>query len=1805
MKGISNKIVGKNDQNCEDVFASWIKTMAEADNRLYYRDQTPGSLNYLAEQALCLKPTQIVELGTLSGMSLRTWIKAGTGAQITAIALSFKALEKSRQILPIDLSSVTLFEKDIRDVDFTSLWRQDDRVLLFVDAHDLPDADIMEYLIQNAFPILPPKSTVIVDDLWHSEEVLNDNNIDGFFHEVIKNGIDPLQCFHGFFASYWKGGSFFGFKEVLPLMEWVNNNHVELEFNKDIKSISFAAQVLSAPLSAPLIKGEAYHNPLSHVISEPQVNPEILKVCLQGADLYKANNIKSTIDCFKRALDMDHSIGGPRYALGVCLARMGRLEDAASLLSKEIELPSRHPLALILLGDIKTMLKKEVTAFKDNGSGRSYLQGVTFFTVPKPFIGHADIIQRNAIRSWLCLDPRPEIILFGDEKGVEETAGEFGLRHVPAVKRNEYGTPLINDIFEQAERLASREVLCYINTDIILPRNFMPAVENAGKAPHPFLMIGQRWDLDIRRPVDFSKSAWEGQLREKVAASGTPHPTCGIDYFVFRRNLWDGIPPFAIGRTIWDNWLVYHPLAKGKRVIDASQVIMAVHQDHDYMHVDGGREAAFKGIEAQHNRMLAGRFVSENRVGDIARANWRLTTSGLKKGSPFLSHDLSSFAVRDKTYKDIGQKPVSCTEEDAGQNINSINITIAIVTYNRSRWISAAIQSALNQTSPAHEVLVVDDGSADNTGDVVRSFKDKGVRYIRTEKNQGRPFARNIGIKEAEGEYILWLDDDDILMPKAVEQYTQILKQKPACNLIYGKLQYFDDKSGKDTRLFDPVDWSDKQKAFLQSLSCGCSIPNPGTLVKKSLYDRAGYYDGAFIRAQDYEFWTRAARFAVPAKVNDVVCRYRTHDQNISHGNFIDLTYESIIIRRLFERFQKEQLLSDIDVKKAGYFSEIYRGISEKLLKYHDYYNTRKYLNLIDPGLLTEEDKKTSLSCDLYMGNIKKAYASLSTFSSGHEMNAKSIASFEEFSRKYVRSIQEVKKGLSVNNVKQARQRLAQITEDHGVTFDTMTLWGRFMVIIDNPDEAFQFFKKALACNPENDEAFNVALSAAKDEKGKEEVAGIRDRLLYKEDISFQYSAVEDEKIPASKTTYHEKAQALLRKAMSVYYRGKVDPAVKMIIKGIKIFSANKDLSYALADILINERQYKGALEVLGRFPADADEHKRLELTGYCKEAIGLDDEARECADRLLALDNNSPAAFCLKSKLAIKKDFIKDAEGYLLQAIKADASFAPAYSCLGLLKKKAGLDNEALDLLEKGFILAPVNNQLLTDYHKAARLQKAYDRAERVFRDALEAYPNHRLIHFQVIDLLLQQKKFEAAMEEIEKAILEYGVDDGFITAALSVRKRLGPKEIKDLSRKKATLSLCMIVKDEEHNIGKCLINLRPLADEMIVVDTGSSDRTKALAEIFGAKVYDFEWNNDFSAARNHSLSKASGDWILVMDADEIISSKDHDAFRNIIKNNKQKTKAFSFVTRNYMASINTGDITRNDGSYKDLEMGYGWVPSEKTRLFRNTPHIRFEYPVHEIVEPSLIRNLLHINQCHIPIHHYGKLNNAKISQKGESYFRLGIEKLEKSSDNAKAIYELAIQAAEMKKWDEAIDLWKRHNELNPDNSLAHINMGTVYFNMERFDEATESAKRALELDPERKEASNNYALYQIYQGKAEIAIPILQGLSPDYLPGRFNLAVAYACEGRKEDALIILEELKKAIAVSALIKACHSVSKKLSSLGQSQYAVSVFEMTARLFVGYHGKPYKKECKNLGYGKEDYTLDKTCSNLEEEQPET
>ena len=503
----------------------------------------------------------------------------------------------------------------------------------------------------------------------------------------------------------------------------------------------------------------------------------------------------------------------------------------------------------------------------------------------------------------------------------------------------------------------------------------------------------------------------------------------------------------------------------------------------------------------------------------------------------------------------------------------------------------------------------------------------------------------------------------------------------------------------------------------------------------------------------------------------------------------------------------------------------------------------------------------------------------------------------------------------------------------------------------------------------------------------------------------------------------------------------------------------------------------------------------------------------------------------------------------------------------MGSIRWESQDTNEALKLFEKGFALRPTDIDIATAFHEAITELNEYKRAESIIRNALERFPYNKKIRYILIDVLIKLGNRKESMAQIEDAISICGIENGLLEAAMKIRAQIGPAKIKLRKEKRATVSLCMIVKNEEEFLAQCLASVKSIVDEMVIVDTGSTDRTKDIATVFGARVLDYEWTGDFAAARNYSISNARGDWILIMDADEVISLEDHENFRKLTAKKPRRLEAYSIVTRNYCQKANIIGWNPNDGRYLHEERGSGWLPSEKVRLFTNNAEIKFEGAVHEMVDPFLKRRGIKIGKIVIPIHHYGRLNVDKMDEKGQFYYEIGKKKLAKNGGNIGAVRELAIQATILDKNLEALELWKKFIEMEPGDlaaSEAHVNVGTVYLRLKDYSNALLSAKEAVKLGPEMKEAKFNLAMMELYHGNARAAVSVLDSLGDlilDYPPAQFILTASWCCLGETGNGLNQMRKLKKSQFAQMLLNSCTELAEGLLTAGQSLLAFNLLK--------------------------------------------
>ena len=213
------------------------------------------------------------------------------------------------------------------------------------------------------------------------------------------------------------------------------------------------------------------------------------------------------------------------------------------------------------------------------------------------------MIQRNAIKSWTLL-PEVEVILLGEETGLAEAARDLGVKHISDVERNESGTPLVSSMFQLARQNSHSDLLCIINADMILMPDFLEAARRSHLQREGFVLLSQRWDLDITQPLEFT-DGWEKRLRSAVRERGSLHRPAGSDFFLFPLSSYIDIPNFTIGRAGWDNWMIYKARKEKWTVIDCTPSLMIVHQNHDYSHLPGGKPH-YEHPDTNENIRLAG-----------------------------------------------------------------------------------------------------------------------------------------------------------------------------------------------------------------------------------------------------------------------------------------------------------------------------------------------------------------------------------------------------------------------------------------------------------------------------------------------------------------------------------------------------------------------------------------------------------------------------------------------------------------------------------------------------------------------------------------------------------------------------------------------------------------------------------------------------------------------------------------------------------------------------------------------------------------------------------------------------------------------------------------------------------------------------------------------------------------------------------------------------------------------------------------------------------------------------------------------
>lgn len=346
-----------------------------------------------------------------------------------------------------------------------------------------------------------------------------------------------------------------------------------------------------------------------------------------------------------------------------------------------------------------------------------------------------------------------------------------------------------------------------------------------------------------------------------------------------------------------------------------------------------------------------------------------------------------------------------------------------------------------------------------------------------------------------------------------------------------------------------------------------------------------------------------------------------------------------------------------------------------------------------------------------------------------------------------------------------------------------------------------------------------------------------------------------------------------------------------------------------------------------------------------------------------------------------------------------------------------------------------------------------------------------------------------------------------------------------------KKKISLCMILKDEARYLESCLKAHASLVDEYVLVDTGSTDETPRIIQEYVGRVLRFAWCDDFSAARNFSLSQATGDWILVLDADEWIGEADQGRIRTLVE--ASGDEAFSFIQRSYTHDAGLYGYTRHrDPSAFDQRKSpwdardtTGFIETRIVRLILNKPALGLRYVqrIHEGIEYESSKK--QPVPTDIVLHHYGLLKGRdEQERKSVLYHHLEALRIRENPDDAESLRQFAAACLNGKEYDRAVFHYQKSLSLEADHAAALYGLGLSLFLKGDFEGAIPVLKKGCNLFPDNAHFLTTYGSLLLERGDLRGAEEILKAVlkfEPRETELTYNIAV-YSMKNRDVDAAL-----------------------------------------------------------------------------------
>lgn len=246
---------------------------------------------------------------------------------------------------------------------------------------------------------------------------------------------------------------------------------------------------------------------------------------------------------------------------------------------------------------------------------------------------------------------------------------------------------------------------------------------------------------------------------------------------------------------------------------------------------------------------------------------------------------------------------------------NRPTVSVIIPTYNRAELVGRAIQSVLDQTYQDFEIIIVSDGSTDNTDEVVNRYKDTRIVYLRHNKNRGGSAARNTGINIAKGQYIGLLDSDDEWLPQKLEKQVDKLQMLPnKVGVVYSGFYYVSEKNGQNLSKVVPTLRGNVYDNLLQ----GCILGGPTPLVRKLCFEKAGFFEEALPSCQDWDMWIRLSKYYEFDFVPDFLAKHYVHGDQISTDLRAKIKAREWIVKKYQTDLLKNPSILSRHLKRLG-----------------------------------------------------------------------------------------------------------------------------------------------------------------------------------------------------------------------------------------------------------------------------------------------------------------------------------------------------------------------------------------------------------------------------------------------------------------------------------------------------------------------------------------------------------------------------------------------------------------------------------------------------------------------------------------------------------------------------------------------------------------------------------------------------------------------------------------------------------------------------------------------------------------------